>query len=992
MIDRVWIRWQVWIGIALLTILGACGTDSSSLTTTIAPTDGASSVSPESASANASRVTAVTSEANFSETEVELSEPLRQLLASDIAEKPPKNRSFAGSPSSSRVSLIFQGENNEATIADAALIWAQSNLEDYSVSQDVLKEAAGYLLRERDAFAGVVLSSNVDFSTANFVVTFAGLITIEDVAAVLAARQLAGFAFDETLLATTATRAIAPAGEIQDFQILRLPIQPGTATPQPTPQPQPTIGANAIGIPDRRDGTLSDTDERLDLGELVDFYDLELGGAQPGDTVVAKLDGNGFDPYLLLVDKASNLIILDDDDSGEGLNAELAFTIASGTEYRLGVTSYSSNERGGYTLSTETSEGPFTNLNVPGTINGILDDRDEPLEVGSNKFAEFYELANVVPGQEITINLTSDDFDPSLFVFGVFNGEVFPVAFNDDIIDGRGTLNSRLSFVAETNIGYIAAVTSFADESTGSYRIKASAPGAEPTPIPTISPTPLPTSSPIPTTSPSPVPSPTPTALPTSTPSPTPVPTPTPQPTSQPPQNLRPNDPRYTEQYGYESVNMPAAWGSNLAVNPVAIAVIDDGVMAGGHPDLPPRSSNNARFLTRLDANRQFVGFDDAIAVDAADTPYTGSETPNANNNPTHHGTHVAGTIAAIANNGSGVSGTVWGGSSNLNVELISINTFQYLPQFNDKQFLTLTSDYAEAIRYAAGLPNRLNRTLSQPVDVINMSLGGMGSCPQATEDAIQAAVAQGVSVVIAAGNDSSNQPASPASCPSVTLTVGATDRSNDLAAFSNYNFNDISAPGVGILSTLRRDRLYDFYNGTSMATPHVAGAVAMLRAVDPSLSPADIQSLVQNSATATGDPRLGAGVLNVAGAFNTLAPGSVGVGNAVQLNAAVGAVSDGELASRGEVATDAPFIPGQILVKFSQAERAAELTNQLLGHSTRIAQMPTSPDGYGILQVAMTEATSLAEARQQTLQAIESLLTSSEVIYAEPNYILQAR
>ncbi|MEO0852245.1 MAG: S8 family serine peptidase, partial [Cyanobacteria bacterium J06648_11] len=221
---------------------------------------------------------------------------------------------------------------------------------------------------------------------------------------------------------------------------------------------------------------------------------------------------------------------------------------------------------------------------------------------------------------------------------------------------------------------------------------------------------------------------------------------------------------------------------------------------------------------------------------------------------------------------------------------------------------------------------------------------------------------------------------------------VGATDRNDNLASFSNYNFNDISAPGVGILSTLRSDELYEVYSGTSMATPHVAGAVAMLRAVNPSLSPTEIQALLRNSATPTGDLRLGAGVLNVARAFNALVPGSTAGGNAVQLSlSAGGAASEGELAARGEIETDAPFLPGQVLVTFDRADRAELVTQTLLGDRARVTHRPASATSYALVQLEI-DGLDTAAARQRTLDAIAIFLASDEVVYAEPNYILQVR
>jgi serine protease len=152
----------------------------------------------------------------------------------------------------------------------------------------------------------------------------------------------------------------------------------------------------------------------------------------------------------------------------------------------------------------------------------------------------------------------------------------------------------------------------------------------------------------------------------------------------------------------------------------------------------------------------------------------------------------------------------------------------------------------------------------ANPADVINLSLGGRGSCDRLEQEAIDDAVAAGATVVIAAGNDGENAADfSPASCEN-SITVAATARTGNRAYYSNYgSIVEVSAPGGetvgqafnGVLSTLNSgatgpgNHTYAFYQGTSMAAPHVAGLASLAIGLDPTLSPAEISGALQASA-----------------------------------------------------------------------------------------------------------------------------------------------
>lgn len=227
------------------------------------------------------------------------------------------------------------------------------------------------------------------------------------------------------------------------------------------------------------------------------------------------------------------------------------------------------------------------------------------------------------------------------------------------------------------------------------------------------------------------------------------------------------------------------------------------------------------------------------------------------------HGTHVSGTIAAIGNNGVGVIGGAY--------------SARILPVRVLGKGGGYTSDISEGIRWAANVhPLFAN---PDPAKVINLSLGGLGSCSTSEQEAINAAVAAGAVVVVAAGNsndDVANY--SPANCNNV-ITVSAIARDGLRAAYSNYSSPSsntanplkvtIAAQGAdmglsgfdpGILSTtnsslttpnLTTGSAYAYHNGTSMAAPHVTAAIALMLARKPGLTPAQVKTILTASVTA---------------------------------------------------------------------------------------------------------------------------------------------
>ncbi|QLC72303.1 S8 family serine peptidase [Pseudomonas sp. LPB0260] len=300
---------------------------------------------------------------------------------------------------------------------------------------------------------------------------------------------------------------------------------------------------------------------------------------------------------------------------------------------------------------------------------------------------------------------------------------------------------------------------------------------------------------------------------------------------------LTPNDSRYNEQWHYfeatAGINAPTAWDRSTGSG-VVVAVLDTGIT--NHPDL------NANVIAGYDMISDTTVANDGNGRDA-DPSDPGDWTTGQCGTPSDsswHGTHVAGTVAAVTNNGLGVAGVAY------NAKIMPVRVLGTCGGY--------TSDIADGIVWASGGSVSGVPTTSTPAKVINMSLGGSGSCSMTTQNAINSAVGRGSTVVVAAGNSNANAANfNPANCNNV-ITVAATTRSGSRSSFSNYgSVVDVAAPGSGILSTLNSGSTtpgsasYAAYNGTSMAAPHVAGVVALMQAATPK-TPAQVESNLKSS------------------------------------------------------------------------------------------------------------------------------------------------
>ncbi len=304
-----------------------------------------------------------------------------------------------------------------------------------------------------------------------------------------------------------------------------------------------------------------------------------------------------------------------------------------------------------------------------------------------------------------------------------------------------------------------------------------------------------------------------------------------------------PNDTYFAFQWHYRLINLPQAWDittGSSATGAVTVAIIDTGVVLT-HPDLQGQFVEGYDFISDPEIALDGDGID-SNPNDPGDGIYSGSSS--------WHGTHVAGTVAAHTNNNLGVAGVAW------DAKLMPLRALGY---GGGKAY-----DIDQAVRYAAGLPNDSGSLPAKRADIINLSLAGNYS--RTAQQTILQARDAGVIIVAAAGNENTKKLFYPASFDGV-ISVSATDYSGNRAPYSNFGQRiDIAAPGGnseidqntdgyadGILSTLIDDTsgtnnfIYSFYQGTSMASPHVAGVLALMKAVFPDLRPDDVDALLQN-------------------------------------------------------------------------------------------------------------------------------------------------
>ncbi|MFF2125086.1 S8 family serine peptidase [Streptomyces olivochromogenes] len=369
-----------------------------------------------------------------------------------------------------------------------------------------------------------------------------------------------------------------------------------------------------------------------------------------------------------------------------------------------------------------------------------------------------------------------------------------------------------------------------------------------------------------------------------------------------------PNDTEYTKQWDlYETkagMNVPGAWSTSTGSG-VTVAVIDTGYVA--HTDVAANIVAGYDFISDTAVSVDGDGRDSnpADPGDYYAANECGSGIPASDSS--WHGTHVAGTIAAVTGNNKGIAGIAYGAK---------ISPLRVLGKCGGYD-----SDIIDAITWASGGTVSGVPANANVAKVINMSLGGSGACTSATQSAITAAVNRGTTVVVAAGNDNDNAANySPASCNNV-VTVAATGRSGSRASYSNYgSIVDISAPGGdmstatanGIYSTLNSgtktpsSESYAYYQGTSMATPHIVGLVALMKSANSSLTPAQIETAIKNNARAlpgTCSGGCGAGLADATKTVQAVASGGGSTGGTTFSNTTALSIPDNGSAVESSIA-----------------------------------------------------------------------------------------
>jgi hypothetical protein len=339
-----------------------------------------------------------------------------------------------------------------------------------------------------------------------------------------------------------------------------------------------------------------------------------------------------------------------------------------------------------------------------------------------------------------------------------------------------------------------------------------------------------------------------------------------------------PDDPYFSNLYGLHNtgqtggtadadIDGPEAWDTHTGDTSVLIGVLDTGIDYL-HPDLADNIWTNPGEIAGNGIDDDGNGYIDDIH---------GWDFSNDDNDPTDdhgHGTHCAGTIGAVGNNGVGVAGVMW------DAEIMAIKVF------NSGGGLNASSDALDGIVYANAMG----------VQLASNSWGVPYSA------AMQDAIADGGLYVFAAGNDYGNNndtsPVYPASYPlDNIIAVAATDHNDALASFSNYGpaSVDLGAPGVDVYSCAPGGS-YQYMSGTSMATPHVAGAAGLVWSRNPSMTMAEIkQALLDNVdpvSSLTGMV-LSDGRLNVAAALEDAGPAWLSAASAGTDTIAPGASRD---------------------------------------------------------------------------------------------------
>lgn len=427
---------------------------------------------------------------------------------------------------------------------------------------------------------------------------------------------------------------------------------------------------------------------------------------------------------------------------------------------------------------------------------GQLTQNDRSHPERRDRRVDIWGLGALPVGQTVEISLRSRAFDPMLEVVDRRHNRV--VALNDD--RARGDRNSYVSFTVEKGASYQVQVTSFDTAATGRYILKMDAGEGTQTTFDFQAGYGLVNAA----------------AAVAAALKATPF------------SNL----PNSSDLWGLDAISAPEVWAQGITGEGVTVAVLDTGVNYR-HKDLRNNIWTNVDEVAGNGIDDDKNGYVD----DVRGWKFVDTDT----NDPVDldsHGTHVAGTIAAV-NNGFGVTGVAY------NAKIMPIKVIDGVDDNSTEKF---DQNLAAGIRYAVDNGAR----------VLNMSLGAYIGEPTltATRKALKYAYNAGVVAVMAAGNygNLSDKPMEPAlfAKDNLGIAVGASNRSQKIAYFSNPAGNTplpfVVGPGVGVKSTVLRDG-YDSYDGTSMATPHVAGVVALMLSANPDLTPDQVRKILIETA-----------------------------------------------------------------------------------------------------------------------------------------------
>ncbi len=421
---------------------------------------------------------------------------------------------------------------------------------------------------------------------------------------------------------------------------------------------------------------------------------------------------------------------------------------------------------------------------------------------------------------------------------------------------------------------------------------------------------------------------------------------------------LAASDPQYSAQWhlndAFGGINAAAAWDITTGSGVSVVAVIDTGFTA--HPDLLPRLVAGYDFITEPMVSNDGDGRD-ADASDPGDwlTSADKNETRFSEctvSNSSWHGTGVASVIGAATNNGRDLAGIDWNAR---------IQPVRALGKCGG-----MSSDIADAMLWAAGLPVSGVPDNPTPAKVINMSLGSEGACSNTYRNAINQVIAAGKIVVASAGNKNTSAEHTPSDCPGV-IAVAAVGRSGAKASYSSFGSRvNIAAPGGDGSDLLALDNTGTTVpaaatvvgtQGTSLAAPVVSGIVSLMTGLRPDLDAASVTRILAASARPFPDASCttatcGAGIVDAAAALRATRDRSVGVATLVGFQDADTGRPNADLALKVTNLSESPLSIGAAAIVSGGADysvSASTCAGSLAPDSSCVLSLRFNPAATGV-------------------------------------------